>query len=401
MITGNAILVVDLGNSSTKCTVLFGKDSTTGKYRESSFELSNQFSMIEEGYVVPSEYSPETSTILKIDAEVNNHVLKGCFCNGEVQQSEKPTGILRPTATRKKYQLDTTALSFQLAFLYAYKELKKMTRTDIEDLDITWSVVTLLPPADVDNGSREMEKIIRSIKEVTSLFPQVHKELKIDKVKVLPEGYCAFIGTVFDKGNTPRPDYKHLLQETCIVFDVGAGTTDCVLIRNGKLVHNSKYTINKGGNNIFQIVKGDLELEGIELDDEEVQKGVITGVIKDGATTRFIGDFVNKATKEVANIIINGFTGYMERTDVRLRSVSHVLVCGGGSMTNKSNNVIVPLSNSLLESFKEFSPNSKAIDIPSSLQTELLEDGTVQKVDKKISPRELNLAGAVVFANKL
>ena len=35
-----------------------------------------------------------------------------------------------------------------------------VSATDIEDLDITWSVVTLLPPADVDNGSREMEKII-------------------------------------------------------------------------------------------------------------------------------------------------------------------------------------------------------------------------------------------------
>lgn len=41
MIQGHATLIVDLGNSSTKATVLFGKDSQTGKYRARSFEVPN------------------------------------------------------------------------------------------------------------------------------------------------------------------------------------------------------------------------------------------------------------------------------------------------------------------------------------------------------------------------
>ena len=402
MVQGNATLVVDLGNSSTKCAVLFGKDSNTGRYREARFDLSNQFSNIEPDYEVPSDYSDTTSTILRVDAEVQNKKVKGCFCNGELQQRERPSGILRPTATRKKYQLDTTPLSFELAFLHAYKEIKRMSRShDISELDITWTVVTLLPPADVDAGKSEMENIVRSIKYVDSIFPACKIELKIDKVHILPEGYCAYIGTVFDKGVVIRPDYKFLINETVIIFDVGAGTTDCVLIKDGKLVHSSRYTVNKGGNNVLQIVKGDLEYEGIELDDAEVQSGVINGVVKDGAVTRSIVDFVNKATSEVASIIINGFTGHIERTDIRLRSVGYVLVCGGGSITNPLNNSITPLSASLVENFKELSPNSKAVEIPSALQQVEDVDGSIKKVDMKINPRDLNLIGATIIATNL
>ena len=100
MIQGNATFVVDLGNSSTKGMVLFGKDSQTGKFRERRFDLSNQFAMVSSDYVVPSDYSDTTSTVLTIDGEVNGKPVKGTYWNGEVQQKEKPTGILRPTATR-------------------------------------------------------------------------------------------------------------------------------------------------------------------------------------------------------------------------------------------------------------------------------------------------------------
>lgn len=401
MIQGNATLVVDLGNSSTKGMVLFGKDSQTGKFRERRFDLSNQFAMVSSDYVVPSDYSDTTSTVLTIDGEVNGKPVKGTYCNGEVQQKEKPTGILRPTATRKKYELDTTALSFELAFLYGCKAIMNMSRVnDYSQLDITWKVVTLLPPGDVDEGKDKIESIIRSIKKIETSYPVCSTDINIDKVAVLPEGYCAYIGVVYDKGHIYRPDYKFLNEETVIIFDVGAGTTDCMLVKNGKLVQTSKHTVNKGGNNVLQIVKRDLELQGLELEESDIQNGIIKGYVKDGSKQMPIADIVNKAKSEVASIIIEDFTGYLERTDMKVRSVGYVLVCGGGSMNDSDCPDIKPLSEDLVNNFKELSPNASLIDIPKHIvsKPDEEEEGTYKKVEEQISPRDLNLIGASILA---
>ena len=401
MIQGNATLVVDLGNSSTKGMVLFGKDSQTGKFRERRFDLSNQFAMVSSDYVVPSDYSDTTSTVLTIDGEVNGKPVKGTYCNGEVQQKEKPTGILRPTATRKKYELDTTALSFELAFLYGCKAIMNMSRVnDYSQLDITWKVVTLLPPGDVDEGKDKIESIIRSIKKIETSYPVCSTAINIDKVAVLPEGYCAYIGVVYDKGHIYRPDYKFLNEETVIIFDVGAGTTDCMLVKNGKLVQTSKHTVNKGGNNVLQIVKRDLELQGLELEESDIQNGIIKGYVKDGSKQMPIADIVNKAKSEVASIIIEDFTGYLERTDMKVRSIGYVLVCGGGSMNDSDCPDIKPLSEDLVNNFKELSPNASLIDIPKHIvsKPDEEEEGTYKKVEEQISPRDLNLIGASILA---
>ena len=405
MVQGNATLVIDLGNSSTKGMVLFGKDSQTGKFRERRFDLSNQFAMVSSDYVVPADYSDTTSTVLTIDAEVNGKPVKGTYCNGEVQAKEKPTGVLRPTATRKKYELDTTALSFELSFLYGCKAVMNMARVnDFSQLDVTWKVVTLLPPGDIEDGKDKTESIIRSIKKINASYPVCDTNITIERVAVLPEGYCAYIGVVYDKGHVFRPDYKFLNDETVIVFDVGAGTTDCMLVKNGKLVQTSKHTVNKGGNNVFQIVKRSLEMKGLDLEDSDIQNGIIKGFVKDGATQVPIFEIVNKAKQDVSAIIVEDFIGFLERTDIKVRSIGYVLVCGGGSMNDSDCEEIRPLSEGLVSNFKELSPNACLIDIPThivSKSDDEDEDGSLKKVEEQISPRDLNLIGASILAELL
>ena len=271
---------------------------------------------------------------------------------------------------------------------------------DYSQLDITWKVVTLLPPGDVDEGRDKIESIIRSIKKIETSYPVCSTAINIDKVAVLPEGYCAYIGVVYDKGHIYRPDYKFLNEETVIIFDVGAGTTDCMLVKNGKLVQTSKHTVNKGGNNVLQIVKRDLELQGLELEESDIQNGIIKGYVKDGSKQMPIADIVNKAKSEVASIIIEDFTGYLERTDMKVRSIGYVLVCGGGSMNDSDCPDIKPLSEDLVNNFKELSPNASLIDIPTHVvsKPDEEEEGTYKKVEEQISPRDLNLIGASILA---
>lgn len=402
MVQGNATLVIDLGNSSTKGTVLFGKDSQTGKYRERKFDIPNVFAPIPEGYEVSSDYNDSTSTILKVNAELNGRAIKGNFCNGELQVKERPLCTIKPSASDKKYNLDSSVLSYRLAFLYACKAIMNMNRiSDFSQLDIKWTVVTLLPPGDIDEGKKPISDMIKSIDIVESVYPKASVGVNVSNVVVLPEGFCAYAAIVYDKGHVYRPDYKFLVEETVLIFDIGAGTTDCILIKNNKPVQSSKYTITQGGNNVYQIVRRRLRMRGLDLDEESIKKGVIDGFVKDGAKTLDIVDLVNDAKEEVAQIINSEYQDYLDLAGIKVRGVGYVLVCGGGSMRDSASESITTLSDKIIENFKKLAPHSQLIEIPTHIVQKETEDGDVERVEEQISPRELNLIGASILAEIL
>lgn len=399
MVQGNATLVIDLGNSSTKGKVLYGKDSQTGKFRERKFDIPNVFAPIDENYVVSADYDDATSTILRVDTTHNGRIIKGDFCNGDLQVKEKPLCTIKPSASDKKYNLDSTVLSYRLALLFAYKAIMNMQRvSDFNQLDITWQVVTLLPPGDVDEGKKPLMDLVNGINRLQAVFPNVDIPIKITKTVVLPEGYCAYAGVVYDVGHVYRPDYKFLTEETVLVIDIGAGTSDILLIKDNKLVQNSKYTITQGGNNVFQIVRRKLRAMQLDIDTEAIHKGIIKGVVRDGAKEVSIVDIVNSAKAEVAQKIVSEIQDFFELTDTKIKSISYLLVCGGGSMKDSEVDAIAPMSDKITESFKAISPNTELVKIPTHLVSKEVDDGDVVKVEEMISPRELNLIGASILA---
>ena len=402
MVQGNATLVIDLGNSSTKGKVLFGKDSQTGKFREREFDIPNVFAPIDENYVVSPDYDDATSTILRVNTELNGRQIKGDFCNGDLQVKEKPLCTIKPSASDKKYNLDSTVLSYRLAFLFAYKAIMNMQRiSDFSQLDITWTVVTLLPPGDLDEGKAPLTELIQSIDKLEAVFPKVDLPIKISKTVVLPEGYCAYAGVVYDIGCQFRPDYKYLTEESVLVIDIGAGTSDILLIKNNKLVQNSKYTITQGGNNVYQLVRRKLRMMGLDLDDTSIKAGIIKGEVKDGAKKISIVDIVNNAKLEVAQKIVSEIQDFFDLTDTKTRSIGYLLICGGGSMQDSDVPEIIPMSTKVLESFKVLSPNAQLIDIPTHIVSKELPDGDIEKVEEMISPRKLNLLGASILAERI
>ena len=381
MLTGTANLIIDLGNSSTKCKVQYGKDPNTGKFYQRRFDISNVFAPISSDYEVSDEYNTETSTIINVDAKINGAQIRGNFCNGELQEKEKPLTTIKPSATSRKYELDSTILSLNMAFLKASEAILAMNHTtDFTQLDVTWNVITLLPPGDLDEGKDKMIDIIKSITEIVSVYPKAGIPIKINNVIVLPEGFCAYIGLVFQEGLKVRPEYKYLTEETILVFDIGAGTTDCLLIKNNKIVQNSKYTVNQGGNNVYQYVRRKLKLKGIDIEDAAIRAGVVSGVIKDGSKELNITDLINEAKEEIATKIVSEFQDFIELTDIKLRSIGYLLTCGGGSMSEKDT---LALSDKLVAKTKSLAPNISAIKLPDD-----------------ISPRDLNLIGASITAER-
>lgn len=401
MIQGKPTLVVDFGNSSTKCTVLFGKDST-GRYRERRFELSNVFSFIEEGYEVSSDYSDATSTILNVNSHVNGMSVVGNFCNGELQERERALSTIKPSAFDKKYNLEATVLSLRMAFLYAYKAVMNMQRvSDVSQLDLTWTVVTLLPPGDIDTGREAMTNLIKEITYVDAVFPKMRMSVKIDNVAILPEGFCAYAAVVYDKGQIFRMGYEYLKDETIMIFDIGAGTTDCMIIRKNKLIQDSKHTVEQGGNNVHNLVRKELRMRGIDLDEQSIIEGVIKGKVRDGAKDISIVDIVNQAKRTVAQKITSDFQDYLSTVDIRMRSIGYVLVCGGGSMSDVSCPDIVPLSASIIELLKKLSPNMELIELPKVPVTTTDDTGNSQTKNVELSARMLNLVGASILAESM
>lgn len=399
MVQGNATLVVDLGNSSTKGRVLFGKDAKTGNYRVRSFDLSNVFAKIDSNYEVSSDYSDLTSTILRVDTTVGGLEVKGDFCNGELQQRESPKSIIRPSAVDKKWNLDSSALSFRLALLHAYKAVMDISRvTDFRQVDVSWNVVTLLPPGDVDTGREPITEMIKSITHIESVYPEASIDIRINKVMVYPEGFCAYAGVVFGAGSVYRAETKFLTEESVLVLDIGAGTTDICVIRNGKLVQSSKYTIQTGGNNVYQQVRRQVMKQGMWLDEADIQRGVVTGVVRDGAKQVSIIDTVNQAKETVSQTLVAEVQDFLELTDTKLRSIGYILICGGGAMSESDVPEIHPLSERVFESIRKLSPNCGLVQIPTHVVTKEQPDGDIKRVEEQISPRELNIVGASILA---
>ncbi len=403
MVEGVAKLIVDIGNSSTKGMVLFGKNEKTGKFNARQFEISNVFGIVQnENYEVTDDYNPSTSTILSIDTVLNGNSIRGHFSNGELQEKEFYQSVIRPSARLKKYDNDTTALSIRMAFLYAYKALLKMTGvSDFSELNINWEVITLLPPGDIDLGKDKMTAIVKGVDRVDCVYPKCSFKVKIDTVTILPEGFCAYAGIVYDNGLVFRQGYKYLTENTVLVLDIGAGTTDILLIKDNKQVKQSRFTIDQGGNNIESKVKVHLNQLGYSLDPRAITEGVITGKIKVGSKTVDIVDDINNAKEVVAGNIISSVVEYLESADIRTSSIGYLIICGGGSIDDATDKGIRSLSDLILDKFKAYVPNAEKVKIPEHEVLEELADGDVKKVTKPISPRDLNLIGASILAERI
>ena len=378
----NAVMVLDLGNSETRGIVLFDK-------QERYFTLSNRFAEVNADYKPPVDYDDQTSVILKADAMVNGEAVKGYYANGEVQLHEFNIAPIRPSATEKKYNSITSALSYELGMLYAYRALADMLGVGIEELtDVVWSVNILLPPGDLETGKLKIVSLVKSVNKIECTFPAVSINLNVKKVNVLPEGFCAYIGTVYDRGSRIRKEAKDLLQNTTLIFDIGAGTTDIVIVKDNKIIGTSMHSIDRGGNNVAQLVKRRIrqECDGLILPETEVSRGIIEGYVKDGSRRVDIREYINTAKEEVAKYLISDVQSYLEETEFPIRTIGKILVCGGGAIDSKEQGVQA-LSKSIVTYLKKLAPYVELVSLPVDSAT-----------GEEISPRELNVRGASILA---
>ena len=383
-------LALDLGNSEVRGVVKFGKNAQ-GQVRQRLFRVSNVFNIFRPDYQITDDYSPSTSKVFSLIIEENGQQVETeLMVTGELQSKDFSKGALRPSATIKKYSNDLTRYLVSTAILKAIEEISTMYKIDASELNLSWDIMALLPARDVARGTEPLIKMIKGIKRIHCVFPQMDYDVKINSVTVQHEGFCAYVGTVFNEDMTTRTEYKEWLEPdaTVLVLDIGAGTTDYMIIEGAVPLGSTKNTEAIGGNNVSSKVnmylKDNYELP---LSEQKLQKAMQDGFIKDGKEKIAITQQISASQEIVARSIVNSCQQYLEANQVSPRTINGLLVCGGGAIKSMNEN-IAPLSQPILTFLRKLAPNVEIIGLPTQVK-----NGEICE----ISPRLLNILGASIL----
>lgn len=400
-----AKLILDLGNSETRAVLRVGEmhDKTR---REYAFKLSNRFNVALDGIPKSEDYNEENTTIFKTRSiKVGSEFLaEGIYINGLMSDREFEGIQMKPTAVSAKYNSAVTPLSIFTAIVKSGMWMKNFfeeTQGRVVPLDslidqIEWELDVLLPPSQVNKGLEQLTNILIGDFPVEFVMPVAKTNIHIKKINVLSEGIMAYMSILIKKSNKKvRANKKFMLQSNVLVVDIGAGTTDIVLVRNNVPVEASKNTIRYGGNNIKSRLKQKVNAEyDLALPDSYYEEAVITGKIKRNLEEYDVRSQLDIAKREIAMLINNSIQEYLEAADISIQTVEYILVVGGGSITPNIDG-IKPISNYILDGFKRFSPKIGLIDISDVTEQDGVLNGTLDAspVDK-YGVRELNVVGA-------
>lgn len=386
MVYGVATLIVDLGNSETRVKTYFGR-TQKGNRRSKLSYISNVFSTIEreddlQRALGNSEYNGNNSKVFSVNG------IK--YCNGMIQDSEFNATSFRPTAQDKKYTSLSTKLSMYCAFMRGYEDISRWTQTDIESLSVEWNVTVLLPAGDLDLGAEKLADMIKNLESLNFEMPNVKKDLNILRVNVLPEGFAALLGVMFQSYGKLRPGYEQIADKDTytLIIDIGAGTTDISVAKGGKVISNSRKSVEVGGNNVQVAVKKMLSKKGLNrIKDTWFREACETGILRVGVNRLEIFDEINSAKSMVAVKLVNAIKEFLEENTVDIMDVSYLLVCGGGAVVNEGITELEPIANYITKYLAEISMGIELIDMP-----DYEDDGEILQV----SPRLLNIIGASI-----
>lgn len=386
MVYGVATLIVDLGNSETRVKTYFGR-TQKGNRRSKLSYISNVFSTIEreddlQRALGNSEYNGNNSKVFSVNG------IK--YCNGMIQDSEFNATSFRPTAQDKKYTSLSTKLSMYCAFMRGYEDISRWTQTDIESLSVEWNVTVLLPAGDLDLGAEKLADMIKNLGSLNFEMPDVKKDLNILRVNVLPEGFAALLGVMFQSYGKLRPGYEQIADKDTytLIIDIGAGTTDISVAKGGKVISNSRKSVEVGGNNVQVAVKKMLSKKGLNrIKDTWFREACETGILRVGVNRLEIFDEINSAKSMVAVKLVNAIKEFLEENTVDIMDVSYLLVCGGGAVVNEGITELEPIANYITKYLAEISMGIELIDMP-----DYEDDGEILQV----SPRLLNIIGASI-----
>ncbi|MNL91403.1 MreB/Mbl protein [compost metagenome] len=347
-------LVIDLGNSGTRVKLILNKKSEL-------LEMSNKFAELAKGYEVPEVYEDSETSLIEVGGIR--------FANGELADKEFSASLLRPSALQPKVELVTTQLSLNLIFAKALERISVHTATKLSDIDATFKVTILLPPLEQDVKKEVMKEKVKEISKVVMHLPiSMSMDFKVSDVLVIPEGVAAYFGALFREVDGKLeivPDNAIYQTGYVLIVDIGAGTTDVAIIRDGKLIEDSKDTFKKGGNSIESSVRNEIKKK-YGYSPRDLGAVICRCELDENGTINRIPDLVNVAKSRFSRSLMEDIKQYLERMMIDMKEIKGTLIVGGGTLESETvDENQKPLSPALADElnayFKELAPNIKAV----------------------------------------
>lgn len=380
----HAYLSIDFGNSNTRINI--GYLDENGKMQSRLKTLSNRYGYLDDSelYLTESkDYTEKNSKVFRFGNEI--------VCIDKICASECGSNCVKPTSTDKKFDSKFSKYAVRLALMQGYMELSAMLDTPIEDLDIIWHIAGCLPAYDMNAGGKKMKELITEVDSIDFIIPDVQKKIVQEQpVMIRPEGFTAYVGTVFENKSMFRYKMKSVAQTNILVVDMGDGTTDLALIRETTLSQKSLHSVPMGGSTITQNLKKEMEQRyGHAFSLDTMQKATITGELQIGNRTMDISKDVERIRKTSAVSVANSIKGYFDTLGESIDEINYILLCGGGAIPQEQGYEMKSYQEFMREELQNMMRYADFLEMPYIKQVG--KDGKETQI--QMNPRLLNVIG--------
>lgn len=193
-----------------------------------------------------------------------------------------------------------------------------------------------LPPVEVNIARDIIRNNLVGHYKVT--FNKLDKQVEFDIVDVgcFEESFMAILSYFFDVNGKLREQAKKYNYGNVLSLDIGASTTDLVVVSDMKYLERSGQTYKTGGNVAREFLRDDLRaLYGYDVPDEIADIAMAEGRIQMGNSYEDISSLVESAKQRFAAQVVEQMHGYFRKVNIPIQTIRAIIASGGGSMRSE------------------------------------------------------------------
>lgn len=388
-------LMVDLGNSETRAVAQIVEEGiikhTRGYLLDNHFVVENLATKETYfPYIQSEDFSKLDSNVLEVSLQVGASKVEKLVMWGDLATANLPKKLRTPVSHLAKAD---NLLNYVVLINLMDKVLdwaNTIYRTNTKQKlskEVVFDLAVLVPPAQAVSARSVFEQNLVRTFTYKNLYDGVELDLKVNSVKVLPEGYSSFYSVFLSYGDlNPRPRYEDLASRNVLIIDFGEGTTDLIGVSSQRLLDGLKHTIKIGGSTILSKVRASVNKRlGLDIPIASFKDVLKTCEVRYGSTTHKVREDVEQAIYSVASDIAQEVFTYLRGAEVEVSSFDRLLLVGGGVVPNGST---VTISEALLSELQLELPTLDLVDLQYLKEEEI--DGIPFDLT---SPRYLNILG--------
>ena len=391
-------LMVDLGNSETRAVAQIVEDGiikhTRGYLLDNHFVVENLATKeMYSPYIQSEDFSKLDSNILEVSLQIGTNKVDKLVMWGDLAIANLPKKLRTPVSHLAKANnlLNYVVLINLMDKVLDWVNMVYPTSSkQALSKEIQFDLAVLTPPAQVSSARTVFESnLVRTFK-YKNLYDGVELDLKVNSVKVLPEGYSSFYSVFLNYADLNlRPHYEDLASRNVLIIDFGEGTTDLIGVSSQRFLESLNHTIKIGGSTILSKVRASVSKRlGLDIPVSSFKDVLKTCEVRYGSKIYKVREDVEQAIYSVASDIAQEVFTYLRGAEVEVSSFDRLLLVGGGVVSNGST---VTISEALLSELQVELPTLDLVDL------QYLEEPEIEGIPFDLtSPRYLNILGLMI-----